>query len=113
MHIDAYEFGKMVIDGTTFTSDVIVYPDRVDASWWRKEGHKLREADLSDIVAAAPEILVIGTGFSGFMRVPGETADFLKAKGIRVYIEKTGKAVGLFNEKRAGGKIIGAFHLTC
>ncbi|MGE5301141.1 MAG: Mth938-like domain-containing protein [Acidobacteriota bacterium] len=113
MHIDDYAFGKIVIDGQSYTSDVIIYPDRVDASWWRKEGHTLREADLSDILAEAPEILVIGTGFSGVMQVPEQTANFLKSKGIGVYIEKTGRAVQLFNEKKAAGKIIGAFHLTC
>ncbi len=113
MHIDDYEFGRIVIDGRPYTSDVIVYPDRINASWWRKEGHTLREADLTEILAEAPEILIIGTGFSGVMQVPEKTANFLKSKGIKVYIEKTGKAVQLFNEKKAGGKTVGAFHLTC
>jgi hypothetical protein len=113
MHIDDYAFGKIVIDGRSYTSDVIVYPDRVDASWWRKEGHTLQEADLADVLAAEPQILVIGTGFSGIMQVPPQTEDFLRSKGIRVYIEKTGRASAIFNENKAAGKIIGAFHLTC
>ncbi|MDA8238797.1 MAG: Mth938-like domain-containing protein [Nitrospiraceae bacterium] len=113
MHIDDYAFGRIVINGSSYTSDVIVYPDRVDSPWWRKEGHLLQKADLKDIIAAAPEILVIGTGFSGVMKVPDQTVNFLKSKGITVFIEKTGKAVELFNEKRSGGKVIGAFHLTC
>jgi len=33
MHISDYRFGRIVIDGKTYTSDVIVYPDRVDPSW--------------------------------------------------------------------------------
>ncbi len=37
MRIDHYVFGKMVVDGKTYTSDLIVYPDRVDPSWWRPE----------------------------------------------------------------------------
>lgn len=113
MHIDNYAFGKMVIDGRPYTSDVIVYPDRVDSPWWRKEGHLLQKADLKGIIAAAPETLVIGTGFSGVMKVPEQTVNFLNSKGITVFIEKTGRAVELFNEKRSGGKVIGAFHLTC
>ena len=113
MHIDDYAFGRIVINGSSYTSDVIIYPDRVDSPWWRKEGHLLQKADLTDIIAAAPETLVIGTGFSGIMQVPEQTVNFLKSKGITVYIEKTGRAVQLFNEKKAAGKIIGAFHLTC
>jgi len=51
MKIDQYAFGKIVIDGKTYTSDVIIYPEKVDASWWRKEGHRLQPADLEKIVS--------------------------------------------------------------
>jgi hypothetical protein len=113
MHIDDYSFGKIVIDGESYTSDVIIYPDRVDPSWWRKEGHYLQAEDLESIVAADPEILVIGTGNSGVMRVPRETVAFLESKGISVFVEKTGGAVGIFNKHQGSGKVVGAFHLTC
>jgi hypothetical protein len=113
MHIDEYRFGKMVIAGKTYTTDVIVYPDRVDSSWWRKEGHYLQKEDLKDIVNAAPDIVIIGRGNWGVMEVPKETLDFLEANGIRAYAEKTAKAVELFNSQPKDGKVIGAFHLTC
>ena len=45
MKIDSYSFGRIVINGKTYTSDVIIFPDKVDASWWRKEGHLLQLAD--------------------------------------------------------------------
>ncbi len=113
MHIDSYSFGKMVIDHETFTSDVIIYPERIDSSWWRKEGHYLQKEDLADVVAAMPDIVVIGTGDWGVMKVPAKTVDFLESKGIKVFIEKTGKAIGVFNEQQGKGKVVGAFHLTC
>jgi hypothetical protein len=113
MHIDNYSFGKIVINNKTYTSDVIVYPDRVDAAWWRREGHTLQEIDLSDIVAANPDILIIGTGHSGVMQVPERTKSFLASKGINFYIVKTGEAVKLFNNQFKGEKVIGALHLTC
>jgi hypothetical protein len=113
MHIDDYSFGKIVIDGKTYTSDVIVYDDRVDDSWWRKEGHYLQKGDLKDVLAAGPDIVVIGTGNWGDMVVPKETLDFLGSMGIDIYAEKTGKAVALFNSQPKDKKVIGAFHLTC
>ncbi|MEW6108023.1 MAG: Mth938-like domain-containing protein [Nitrospirota bacterium] len=113
MHIEDYSFGKIVINGKTYTSDVIVYTDRVDPAWWRKEGHYLQEADLMDIVNAAPDILIIGTGYSGVMQVPEEIIEFLESKDIKVHVGKTGKAVELFNKQPSDKKIIGAFHLTC
>jgi len=113
MHIDHYSFGTIVIDGNTYTSDVIVYPDRVDSSWWRQEGHVLQKADLKDILAAKPDILIVGTGDSGVMNVPEGTLRFLESHNITVHIEKTGKAVELFNNRPSDKKVIGAFHLTC
>jgi hypothetical protein len=113
VHIDEYSFGKMTINKQVFTSDVIVYPDRVDASWWRREGHYLQKEDLSGIIAESPEVLIIGTGDMGVMQVPEATIRFLEKKGIEVHIEKTGQAVKLFNNQPANKKVIGAFHLTC
>jgi hypothetical protein len=113
MHIDGYVFGKMVIDKKTYTADLIVYPDRIDASWWRKEGHYLQKEDLHEIIAAKPDILIVGTGDMGVMQVPEATVSFLQRQGIEVHIAKTGKAVDLFNHRPADRKVIAAFHLTC
>ncbi len=113
MHIDDYKFGKMVIDGKTYISDVIVYPESVDASWWRKEGHYLQKEDLGDIIKAGPDIVIIGTGNWGAMEVPKETMDFLESKGIKTHAAKTAKAVELFNTQPEDRRVIGAFHLTC
>ena len=113
MHIDGYVFGRMIIDSKTYTADVIVYPDRVDPSWWRKEGHYLNKEDLPDIIKAKPDILVIGTGNMGVMQVPEATVKYIEKQGIEVHVTKTGKAVEIFNELSAGKKVIGAFHLTC
>jgi len=113
MHIDHYTFGSITIAGKTYTSDVIIYPDRVDAAWWRKEGHYLQKADLADIVAAKPDLLIVGTGAHGVMAVPESTALFLSSHDIEVIIEKTGKAVEIFNDQPVGKKVVAAFHLTC
>ncbi|RLI30667.1 hypothetical protein DRO48_02760, partial [Candidatus Bathyarchaeota archaeon] len=44
--IEAYGFGYIVVDGKRYTSDVIIFPDRVMDGWWRKEGHRLYVDDL-------------------------------------------------------------------
>ncbi len=113
MHIDNYSFGHIVVNGTVYTSDVIIYPDRVDSSWWRKEGHTLQEVDLKDILAAQPDTLIVGTGYSGVMQVPEKTRRLLEARNITVHIEKTGAAVDLFNRLAKEKALIAAFHLTC
>ena len=113
MRIEHYSFGNIIIDGQTYTSDVIIYPDRVDASWWRKEGHYLQAGDLTDIISAEPDILIIGTGNWGVMIVPEETLKFVVSKGIEIRVERTRKAVELFNSIEKDRKVIAALHLTC
>ena len=113
MEITHYSFGRIVIDGQTYTSDVIIFPDYVDSLWWRKEGHLLQIADLKDIVAAKLSVLIIGTGFFGTMRVPEETIDYLKSNKIDIYIEYTQNAVKLYNEISSQKPTIAALHLTC
>lgn len=114
MKIDSYSFGRIVIDGQEYTSDVIIYDNRVDASWWRKEGHKLHPEDIIDALKEQPDILVIGTGYAGVMTVPKKTIEYITARGVDVKIEKTGKAVDLFNALQGKKKsVIAALHLTC
>ena len=61
-----------------------------------------------------PEILVIGKGAAGCMKVPPVLVEELKAEGIEVMLANTKEAIAIFNEKTIQGrKVIGAFHLTC
>jgi hypothetical protein len=113
MKIEHYSFGRITIDGKTYTSDVIIYPGRVDSSWWRKEGHYLQVVDLVDVINAKPEVLIIGTGYSGVMVVPKETVSHLESKGIEVHVARSEKAVEIFNKLQKEKLVIAALHLTC
>ena len=53
MHIDSYQFGKIVVDGTSYTSDVIILGKTIVSNWWRKQGHLLSAEDLEAVFAAA------------------------------------------------------------
>ncbi len=113
MHIDSYSFGRIVIDGKAYTSDVIIYPGRIDAAWWRKEGHLLRPADVEEALRLGPDVLVIGTGHDGVMRVPRETLSEIAGRGIDVKVERTAQAVEMYNALQARRTVIAALHLTC
>ena len=113
MRITSYDFGRIVIDGRTYDKDVIILPETVVSPWWRAEGHVLTPADLDDVVAAAPEVLGVGTGEMGVMKVPEETVKFLEVRGIEVTAMRTGDAVQEFNRLSQGRKAAAALHLTC
>jgi hypothetical protein len=114
MKISDYQFGKLDIDGASVTSDVIVYPDKFEDHWWRKQGHVLQTEDLQSIIEYHPDILVVGTGYFGRMDVPRETQDYLQQQGIRLVFERTSDAVKEFNElQQQCAKVVAALHLTC
>ncbi|MFX1518324.1 MAG: Mth938-like domain-containing protein [Promethearchaeota archaeon] len=113
MKITDYKFGEIIIDGKKFTQDVIIYPDRVDADWWRKEGHKLAIEDLKEVLNNPPKTLIVGTGANGVMKVPSDVIHQLESKGIHVIVEKTDHACMKYNELEKTDKVVAALHLTC
>lgn len=114
MKITGYKFGRIEIEGGVYTSDVIVFADKVYPGWWRKEGHKLLPEDLSLVIREKPEVLVVGCGAAGVMGVPDQTKRFLRQNGIEVVCTNTDKACAIFNEYMdLKKKAAAALHLTC
>lgn len=111
--IESYAFGQIVIDGKRYTSDVIIYSDRIDSHWWRKEGHFLQAADLNGVIQAKPEVLIVGTGEGGLMKVAPETRERFANLGVELIVEPTGDAVRTYNRLARTRKVIAALHLTC
>lgn len=111
--ISDYRFGKIVIDGVTYTQDVIIYPNKVDSNWWRSQGHLLQESDLLEVLNEIPECLVIGTGAYGLMKVQEELIKKLESNGIKVIVGSTTEVSRQYNELNQMYKVIAALHLTC
>jgi hypothetical protein len=111
--IEGYQFGQMVVGGKRHTRDLILLPDRVVTNWWREEGHRLSVQDLREVLDAAPEVLVVGTGAYGRMKVPERTRRALQAAGIELQAARTEEAWRLYNDLRGQQRTAGAFHLTC
>lgn len=112
-HIDEYRFGQIVIDDESYTNDVIIFPDRVMANWWRDQGHALSVDDLEDVLAASPQVLIVGTGAYGRMVVSAETRDHVEEQGIEVIIHKSEKACQVYDQISQEKKTVAALHLTC
>jgi hypothetical protein len=114
VEIEAYKFGYIRIDGAKYDRDVIIFPNRVSPEWWREEGHGLSLNDLTEVLEYEPDVLVIGTGAYGAMKVPETVVDELQTQGIEVHVAKTDEAVKTFNELIAAGRrAVAALHLTC
>ena len=113
MKIGSYSFGSILIDGESYSSDLIIFPGKIDASWWRKRSHKVDMEDIPELLEAEMDAIIFGTGAYGLMKIDKKVITHFADKNIEVIIEKTGKAVKTYNEISENKKVIAALHLTC
>ena len=111
--IETYRFGHIEVDGKSYSKDVIIYPGRVYCPWWREEGHELRIGDIKEALDEKPDLLVIGTGKSGIMKVPDTVKQQIEKRGIQLFAAPTDKSVDYYNRHHISKKVIAALHLTC
>ena len=106
-------FGSITIAGHTYDRDLIIFPDRVLANWWRKEGQLFQLEDLRDALAYQPEVLVVGTGAHGAMKIAPEVPSHLQQAGIELIAQATPTACQTFNGPVGQRRVAAALHLTC
>jgi len=113
MQIEFYEFGRIKIDGKYYDRDVAIFPDKIFSPWTRKTSHYLSLEDLEQFPDLSAEAVIIGTGYSGFVRIDPAVEEFFKNKNIELIVEKTMDACNTFNNLSQKKKTIAIFHLTC
>ena len=111
--IDSYHFGEIVISGKKYSSDVVFSLERVRDNWWRKTGHQLCLEDIAEVITENPEVLVIGTGASGLMKVLPEVKQVVQVHGIKLIMESTNKACNTYNQLSHSQRVVAALHITC
>ncbi len=112
--IEDYSFGRVVVDGKTYRSDVLVFPDgTVKDAWRRSSGHRLELSDIEELIADTPGIIVAGTGRPGLMRPDDDLASLLAEKGIEFEAMPTSKACARYNELSQKSKAAACLHLIC
>ncbi len=111
--IDSYRFGQIIISGKKYSSDVIIFPDKIRGDWWRNKGHELALQDITEVITENPEVLIVGTGASGLMTVLPEVQREAKALNITLITQPTGEACEVYNQLCHSQKVVAALHLTC
>jgi hypothetical protein len=111
--IETYRFGHLVVDGQAHSKDLIILPDHVVGGWWRQEGHAVHPDDLAVVLVTDPEILIVGQGAYGRMRVTHEASQALQAANIELIAQPTEQACQTYNRMREQGRVAAALHLTC
>jgi len=114
IRIDRCSFGRLVINGKTYTDDLMIHPDgKIEGPWWRKRGHQLSMDDMRELIDSAPEVIVAGTGISGGMKPDHHLESDLTKLSIEFIAAPNEEAIVIFNKMATEKRIGGCFHLTC
>ncbi len=110
--IDGTKFGEITINGKPYDSDMTVYWNgKIE---YRTKDHTIEMGEFIKVLRQGPEMIIVGAGQDGVVRIQPEVNQWAQDKGITVYAEKTPKAVEMFNAfADQGKKVVGIFHVTC
>jgi hypothetical protein len=73
--------------------------------------HTLSKDEARFVFEKGCELLILGSGQLGNVHLSPEAETYFAKKDCRVLLQRTPKAINLFNKSRA--KKIGLFHVTC
>ena len=111
--IERYTFGNIIINGHSYTSDLIIFPHRISSSWWRKDVHNCSLQDLQEAIDLKPNAIVIGTGARDTMKVDPEVVRFFGHNNMILIEKPTDAAVNIFNKFNIDSiRVVAAMHLT-
>jgi hypothetical protein len=119
--INSFKWGRFVINGTVHSADGmgvgkdICILDGEIFPWKARKGHRLEKKMVDFLSAADIQILVIGNGVNGALKVPDKTRKAIQKMGIpELIIEKTPEACKIYNRLVSQGKQVAFLaHGTC
>lgn len=111
--ISSCKFGEITVLNKVYRQDLIIYPDLVQENWHRQAGHSLGLADLTEALAQSPKQILIGTGWSGLMKVKEEVEQYCRDRGLELSADKTADICRSYNQLTDRSRVIMALHLTC
>ena len=119
MPIDATEFGAITINGKTYGHDVII---RLSGAVEKRRkrlskelygtSHIVSKAEAKFVFEDGCELLIVGAGQDGNVRLSPEASEYFGKKHCRVVLQRTPEAILTFNESPEKRKAA-LMHVTC
>jgi uncharacterized protein len=103
--VQGYEPGRILIDGRSYRSGLILTPERIVDGWGPVDPAQLSQDDVAELVELAPQVIVIGTGQRQVFPAPAVYAGAVR-RGVGVEIMDTGAACRTYNILMAEGRRI-------
>ena len=117
LSIASFRWGQVVdASGHTF-KDVRLFPGGVEEWDWRKHGTRhvpgIQIADLEDLLATEPDVVILSRGVELVLQVPQATIDFARAHAATVLVLQSEQAVAEYNRRIATERVVALLHSTC
>lgn len=115
--IASFRWGQIVdSSGRTF-KDARLFPGDVEEWDWRKTGTRhdpgIQPADLADLVATKPDVVILSRGVDLVLQVPPATIDFAREHAATVLVLQSEQAVAEYNRRIATERVVALIHSTC
>lgn len=118
MWINATEFGSITIDGETYDHDVVIglsgevkkRKKRLSKAQYGTS-HIISKAEAKAVFEKGCDVIIIGTGQDGNVRLSAEAKDYFDKHRCQVVLQRTPEAIDAFNRSQAHK--IALMHVTC
>ena len=109
--IDSFEFERVVIRGEEYKSDILISPDGKISNWDREEEHSIKSVDIEGVLSHKPDLIIIGTGTIGNLKLTEDVEPFLGEKNIEVIVNKSEKAIDVYRQLRNQHRVLLLLHV--
>jgi hypothetical protein len=116
--IDKTKFGSITIAGKEYETDILI---RMNGKVEKRKkklskqvygtSHMIALAEVEFIYEDGAEMIIIGSGQEGMVKLSAQAGAFLQDKKCKVVLLPTPDAILAWNEEK--GPAIGLFHITC
>jgi len=112
--ISSTKFGSIMVGNKKYDNDVFVsYKDTVKDGETNSR-HLISKKELALLLLDKPDVIILGTGQEGCMKISSDSSELAKNRGIEIVESKTPDAIKKFNQLYASGrKVVGYMHVTC
>lgn len=117
--INNTSFGSITIDNNEYDHDVVINLDGEISKRKKKlskeiygTSHTISINEAEYIYENGAEVIVIGSGQYGVVKLSNEAVSFFEDHSVKVILMPTKEAIDIWNREKES-KAVGLFHVTC
>lgn len=117
LSIDSFRWGQIVDSSGRAFKDARLFPGGAEEWDWRRTGTRhdpgIQVADLSDLLATKPDVVILSRGVNLVLQVPQATIDCARSYAATVLVLQSEQAVAEYNRRISKERVVALLHSTC